>query len=134
MAALMRRVGGRFAQGVELGSCNTLWDLQLAMGRVWVGLDWGWVALEESAHHLRIRQHCTPLLAAFGSDAERWSPAFLEGVYQQWFHQAGAGHLQVRQAGGFDDAGGIELHWPAPVSQGAADLWARPAAPQQAPS
>lgn len=130
MAALMRRVGGRFAQGVVLGQCNTLWDLQLAMGRVWVGLDWGWVAFEETADHLRIRHHCTPLLAAFGSGAEHWSPAFLEGVYQEWFRQTGAGDLQVRQAGGFDAAGGIELHLAAPVSQGAADSRVRPTAPQ----
>ncbi|XAH23249.1 cellulose biosynthesis protein BcsD [Xylophilus sp. GW821-FHT01B05] len=110
LAVLMRRAGSRFAQGSVLGSCDTLWDLQLAMGRVWIGLDWGWVVLEETADHLRVRHHCSPLLAAFGAGAERWSPAFLEGVYQEWFRQAGAGDLHVRQAGGFDAAGGIEFH------------------------
>ncbi|MES2188258.1 MAG: cellulose biosynthesis protein BcsD [Pseudomonadota bacterium] len=111
LRALMRRMGARFAQeaDVDLGDCRTLEDLQLAMGRVWVNLDWGWVVLADHGEYLEIRHHCAPLVSAFGADALRWSPGFLEGVYQEWFSRADAGELQVRQSAEPDLAGSIEF-------------------------
>lgn len=107
---LLRRVGTRFAQQMELGVCRTLDDLQLAMSRVWVDIDWGWVALDQQEDHLRIRHHCAPLRAAFGAHAVHWTPAFLEGVYQEWFLQIQAGEaLHVRQVTAPDESGSIEL-------------------------
>ena len=111
LRALMRRMGARFAQeaDIDLGACRTLDDLQLAMGRVWVGLDWGWVELADRGEHLEIRHHCAPLIGAFGQEALYWSPGFLEGVYQAWFSAAHAGNLEVRQSAEPDLAGSIEF-------------------------
>lgn len=109
LQALMRRLGARFAQASPLPDCNTLDELQIAMGRIWVGQDWGWVALEELPGSLRIQHYCSPLVTAFGPDSTAWSPAFLEGVYQEWFRQSQAGTLQVRQVSAPDAAGSIEL-------------------------
>lgn len=111
LRALMRRIGERFAHEaeVDLGNCRTLDDLQLAMGQVWVRLDWGWVELADRGDYLEVRHHCAPLIAAFGPDALRWSPGFLEGAYQAWFSSAHAGNLEVRQSAEPDLAGSIEF-------------------------
>ncbi len=111
LRALMRRMGARFAQDadIDLAACRTLDDLQLAMGRVWVGLDWGWVELADRDQYLEIIHHCAPLLGAFGADAQRWSPGFLEGAYQAWFASVNAGQLEVRQATEPDLAGSVEF-------------------------
>ncbi|QHI98930.1 cellulose synthase [Xylophilus rhododendri] len=106
---LMHRLGTRFAQAEALPACRTLDELQLAMGRVWVAQDWGWVALQEVQGSLRIQHYCAPLFTALGTLATAWAPAFLEGVYQEWFRQSQAGGLQVRQVAGPDASGSIEL-------------------------
>ena len=109
LQALMRRLGARFAQASPLPDCNTLDELQIAMGRIWVGQDWGWVKLEELHGALRISHFCAPLFTALGPASAAWSPAFLEGVYQEWFRQSQAGTLQVRQVSGPDATGSVEL-------------------------
>lgn len=105
LRALMRRLGSRFAASMPVGAARSVDELQMAMGRAWIGLDWGWTALTEQDASLEIVHHCAPLQAAFGAAAVRWSPAFLEGAYQEWFAQADAGGLQVRQVGGPDANG-----------------------------
>ncbi len=109
LQALMRRLGIRFAQGEPLPACQTLDELQIAMGRIWVAQDWGWVTLEESQGSLRIAHFCVPLFTALGPASLKWAPAFLEGVYQEWFRQSQAGELQVRHVAGPDAAGSVEL-------------------------
>lgn len=110
LRALMQRIGGRFADAVPLAPCATLDDLQLAMGKVWVGMDWGWVTIEEEPGALAIRHNCAPLNAAFGHQASGWTPAFLEGVYQRWFAQVGSGgELVVSQASDIDALGCIDF-------------------------
>jgi hypothetical protein len=109
LQALMRRLGARFAAASPLPPCGTLDELQIAMGRTWVGQDWGWVTLEEQQGALRITHFCAPLFTALGPASVAWSPAFLEGVYQEWFRQSQAGALQVRHVAGPDVSGSVEL-------------------------
>ena len=109
LKALMRRLGLRFAQGLPLPDCSTLDELQTAMGRIWISQDWGWCALEELPGALRISHYCAPLFTAFGPTSQGWAPAFLEGVYQEWFRQSHAGGLQVHQMAGPDASGSVEL-------------------------
>ena len=95
---VMHGIGSRFAAEIELPDSNTVPAMEAAMSTVWQKLNWGWVELSEEAGSLHLVHHCSPLLAAFGADALTWTPAFLEGAYQQWFIQLGASDvLRVRQ-------------------------------------
>lgn len=109
LQALMRRLGARFAHAEPLPDCETLDALQLAMGRIWIAQDWGWVALTEVQGSLRISHYCAPLFTALGPQSSAWSPAFLEGVYQEWFRQSHAAGLKVHHVAGPDATGSIEL-------------------------
>lgn len=95
---LMRQIGQRAAVEMPLENCSTVQDIQAAVNDYWSELNWGWVELSEQSSALELRHYCAPLLHAFGAQAQAWSPAFLEGVYQQWLSSLGAGQaLQVRQ-------------------------------------
>jgi hypothetical protein len=95
---VMHGIGARFAAGIDLPDSNTVPEMEAAMSAIWQRLDWGWVELEEQSGSLQLVHHCAPLHAAFGEDALAWTPAFLEGAYQQWFAQLGASDvLRVRQ-------------------------------------
>lgn len=110
LRALMHRIGVRFADQAPLGNCLTIDDLQFAMGKVWINLDWGWVTIEEEESGLAIRHNCAPLGSAFGQNALRWTPAFLEGVYQRWFDQVGSSNeLKVKQVSEPDTLGCIDF-------------------------
>ncbi|VCU72127.1 Cellulose synthase operon protein D [Pigmentiphaga humi] len=110
LRALMRRVGIRFAEQSALSRCETLDDAQRSMNLVWMDQDWGWATVDEQHDALRITHNCSPLHAAFGPHSSAWIAAFLEGVYQKWFEQLGAGsHLMVTQASEVDAMGCVEL-------------------------
>lgn len=110
---LMSRIGVRFATQTSLPECENLEQLSAAMCEVWREMDWGWVELEEHDRILRIVHHnanhgCLRL-GAFGDATDAWSPAFLEGVYQKWLANLGAGDtLRVTQVGEPDEFGSIE--------------------------
>lgn len=105
---VMHGIGGRFAAEIELPDSNTVPAIEAAMSAVWRELNWGWVELDEETGSLQLIHHCAPLLAAFGADALAWTPAFLEGAYQQWFMQLGASEiLRVRQLAPTDSQDGI---------------------------
>jgi hypothetical protein len=52
--------------------------------------------------------YCAPL-PAFGASALAWTPAFLEGAYQQWLAALGAEGLAIGQASEFGDDAAIEF-------------------------
>lgn len=117
LRTFMRRVGGRFGRELPVPACTTLDDIQLAMSQIWTRLDWGWVEITDQTDHLRLQHYCAPLEAALGREALAWTPSFLEGVYQQWFEQLGAGdRLRVSQVSDFDGIGGIGLRLGSPVA------------------
>lgn len=110
LRALMQRLGSRFAEHQPLPACQTLTDMQQAMSQAWFASDWGWTELEEHADHLLVRHYCSPLRAAFGERHQRWTPAFLEGAYQQWFHNMGSGSvLRLQQSSELDRFGCVEF-------------------------
>lgn len=117
LRAFMSRVGGRFGRELPLPACTTLDDIQLAMSEAWTRLDWGWVEITDQTDHLLLQHYCAPLEAALGREALAWTPSFLEGVYQQWFEQLGAGdRLRVTQVSDFDSVGGIGLRLGSPTA------------------
>jgi hypothetical protein len=96
--ALMRRLGASMARNAPLPALELLPDLEAAMNAVWSGMNWGWVELGDTDEALRIVHHCAPIEAAFGAKSRAWSPAVLEGAYEQWLRAAGAGdRLRVQQ-------------------------------------
>src|SRR5580692_10779037 len=98
LRALMARIGDRFARAKPLGACATIDDVEIALNRVWMPLDWGWAEIADLSDDLRVRHFCAPLEAAFGTNAAVWASAFLEGTYQRWFFELGAGdQLALRQ-------------------------------------
>ncbi|WP_119153334.1 cellulose biosynthesis protein BcsD [Caldimonas tepidiphila] len=105
LRALMQCVGERFAREHPLRGCDTLDDLELALSEVWVGLNWGWATVEETEDCLVIRHQCAPLAAAFGAPALAWSAAFLQGAYQAWLGQLGAGSELAVHPGASDPQG-----------------------------
>ncbi|TKC81507.1 cellulose synthase [Trinickia terrae] len=87
---LMARVGERFAAAHAIEACDSLDTLAAALNAIWSRLDWGFVDLVETDDHLAIQHFCAPL-AAFGPNAHAWTPGFLEGAYQYWLRELGAG-------------------------------------------
>ena len=109
LRALMSRVGVRFGKMMALPVCTNIEDIQYAMNAVWHEMDWGWVEIEERDRALSISHFCSPLVVAFGKDMQPWTPAFLEGVYQQWLAALGASEsLRVRQVSQVDELGRLE--------------------------
>jgi len=109
LRALMFRVGVRFAADHPLPACATVEDLQRGMTAVWERIDWGWVDLTQEVGQLNIHHSLSPVSAALGPDHVQWSGGFLEGVYQSWFEQAGAGPLKVAQCAPADAWGCVHL-------------------------
>ena len=93
----MARIGARFAERYPAGDCTTLDDLASFLNAVWSKLDWGFVRLVERDDYLSIEHACAPL-AVFGEGAA-WASAFLEGAYQHWLHELGAGSLALQEFG-----------------------------------
>jgi hypothetical protein len=87
---LMVRVGERFAAAHAVGACASLDAFSAALNAIWRDLDWGFVDVVETADHLAILHFCAPL-AAFGENSHVWPPGFLEGAYQHWLTELGAG-------------------------------------------
>lgn len=106
----MKRIGTRFAVTNPIPPCASVAEIQACMSAVWVDSDWGWVEVDEIDRAMRIVHQCAPLASAFGGEHVDWTPAFLEGVYQQWLAALGAGDtLRVRQVTRMDEFGRIEF-------------------------
>ncbi|HWT35973.1 MAG TPA: cellulose biosynthesis protein BcsD [Paraburkholderia sp.] len=93
---LMARIGARFAAKYPAVRCTTLDDLASFLNAIWSELDWGFVRLVERDDYLSIEHGCAPL-AAFGERTAPWASAFLEGAYQHWLHELGAGSLALQE-------------------------------------
>jgi hypothetical protein len=105
---LMNRIGRRFADAHPLPACESMTELVDSLNALWRDTDWGFVAIAEKPGYLSITHYCAPL-PAFGARALTWSPAFLEGAYQQWLGALGAQGLAVKQAGEFDENSAVEF-------------------------
>ncbi|WP_061167831.1 cellulose biosynthesis protein BcsD [Caballeronia hypogeia] len=105
---LMHRIGLRYAQAHPLPSCESTAALADAFNALWRDTDWGFVELSDERDYLSIVHYCAPL-PAFGERALAWTPAFLEGAYQQWLAVLGAQGLELHQASEFGDDAAIEF-------------------------
>jgi hypothetical protein len=107
---VVERIGRRVALETPLPTCDTLEQVQAAINRIWELAEWGEITLREDAAALVIVHHCSPLQAAFGNAGSGWAPAFLVGVYQEWFRHLGASDvLRVQQTTDADADGCIEF-------------------------
>jgi hypothetical protein len=80
--------------------------VDVVINRAWASVDWR-ACIVDASTHLTIRHHCVPLTQAFGTSADAWSSAFLQGAYQHWFGALGIDPaLSVRQV----DAGDARVH------------------------
>ncbi|TWB35719.1 cellulose biosynthesis protein BcsD [Nitrospirillum pindoramense] len=96
--AFYRSVGLRFAEGMALPPCESLEDLERAIGDCWAALDWGWVRLVDEGQFLRISHGAYPVPHAGpphpGDTAPAlmsppWMSYMLEGVYTRWMGELG---------------------------------------------
>ncbi|KAF1686580.1 cellulose synthase [Pseudoxanthomonas broegbernensis] len=85
---LMARIGTRFALAHPLPGVASLDALQGAANAAWAALDWGYATFEEQHDRVLIRHGASPLAAAMGGPSA-FVAGFLEGVYRQWFRDAG---------------------------------------------
>ncbi len=109
---IMRRTGARFAQQHHLPAAQTIGEIQDAMNGVWRELNWGWLEIAEAGDSLLLKHFCSPLRANFGDKHQEWTPAFLEGVYEQWLRQSGADdQLRVSRSNAPDNWGTIEYRF-----------------------
>lgn len=88
LARLMTRIGERFARAHPLPQAVSLEDLERSANVLWSTLAWGQVRFQDQGDGVRIEHLAAPLTALLASQAG-WAPAFLQGVYRQWFSQAG---------------------------------------------
>ena len=108
MRQLMHRIGTRIAATHPIAACRTVSELQHAMNQRFAELGWGWTRIEETERALAVTHFCLPFSAALGPHAMAWTPALLEGAYQDWFKSLGAGGaLRVTQRMG--DAAGTKM-------------------------
>jgi hypothetical protein len=93
----LRQVGKRLAAANPLPKVETLEELQAAMNRLWLAMDWGWVRLAAAPDGVRIVHGAYP--DALGAaekgdeDGEPWPAAWaavLEGVYTVWLKAQGS--------------------------------------------
>lgn len=111
---LFCRVGERLAVDVEerFQAVETLAQLQDSLNKLWSGINWGWVELQEVKNHIEIHHQAAPLAEAFGDDALGWSVGLLEGFYQKVFKVLGAGDgMQVRSVEGEPGSMHIQFHF-----------------------
>ena len=89
---MMFRVGEQFANDTQalFEGCQSLPQLEDALGDFWTRLNWGSVCLTEEAGAIGIDHRFAPLAEAFGDDALAWSVGLLEGFYQTVFRSLGA--------------------------------------------
>lgn len=106
---LFYRMGTRFGSQNPVTPTDSVVEMQASMAAIWDAVDWGVVSLEEADAALVISHFCSPLVAAFGPSLQTRVPAFLEGVYQEWFTQLGSSEiLRVKQVSDADEFGSIK--------------------------
>ena len=94
-------LGRRWAQKMPLPKGGGLKELERALNATLESCQWGWVRVRELENCVEFQHSCAPLRSAFGAEALRWAPGLLEGLYEEWLRDLGAGKaLVLRQVGG----------------------------------
>lgn len=98
LRGLMRRLGRAMAGVLNLDAAESLGDFERVANDYWQEMGWGWVQLVEQPDHLLVQHYGAPLRVAFGDEALAWTPALLEGLYEEWLRSLGAPEsLRLRQ-------------------------------------
>jgi Cellulose synthase subunit D len=86
---LLKSMGKRLAAATELSPSETVQEFESVINAYLVSVRWGYVRLDDSGAMLTIHHYFDPLSTALGEQATV-SSGFLEGLFEQWFHAAGA--------------------------------------------
>lgn len=101
---LLRNMGMRFGERIDVGTQDTVEALEVSINKQLSRLQWGYCKLADNGTLLTIEHHLSPLPQALGIDADVCG-GFLEGMYEQWFRSAGAeDDLSVKQQPGESNA------------------------------
>ena len=100
LRSFFRVVGRRWARQQPLQAAASLAELEQAANLWFANNDWGWVRVRDLQSALEFQHSCAPLRQAFGADSIHWTAGVLEGLYDEWVRQLGAGEgLIVRHVG-----------------------------------
>lgn len=93
-------LGRRWAQKMPLPKSADLKDFEREANAVFAACEWGWLRIRDLGNCIEFQHSCAPLRAAFGAEAMGWTPGLLEGLYEEWLRDLGAGKgLVLRQVG-----------------------------------
>ena len=95
----LRAVGSRLASRLPLPKVETLEELETAMNRVWLEVNWGWVRLGADDEGIWIVHGSYPTVMV-EDDPDLWSlgcSAVLEGVYSHWLTAQGSPGVKTRR-------------------------------------
>lgn len=107
---ICRGIGGRMAAANPLQAAATLDGLAEQINVYLFSRHWGWVSLAEAEDHLKIIHAAAPLREMFGVASLPWSIGLLEGLYEQWLRDAGAGDkLKLYCHGEDGESGDLEF-------------------------
>ena len=106
---LLRSMGKRMGESVTVGEQPTVDALETEINRRLREIRWGYARLSDAGDQLNIKHYLCPLTSGTGLEPEV-AGGFLEGMYEQWFHAAGAQpDLVVRQMTGPASATALEF-------------------------
>lgn len=93
-------LGRRWARQMPLPAGGDLKALEKAANTMFAACGWGWVRVRDLSNCIEFQHSCAPLRAAFGAEAISWTAGLLEGVYEEWLREQGAGRgLVLRMVG-----------------------------------
>ena len=93
-------LGRRWARQMPLPAGGDLKTLEKAANTKFAACGWGWVRVRDLSNCIEFQHSCAPLRAAFGAEAIGWTAGLLEGVYEEWLREQGAGRgLVLRMVG-----------------------------------
>ena len=94
---LMRSMGTRMGESITIGEHDTVDALEAEINRHLKEIRWGYIRLSDAGNQLNIKHYLCPLASDLGLEPQV-AAGFLEGMFEHWFHAAGAQpDLVVRQ-------------------------------------
>ena len=98
--AFLAVLGRRWARRLPLATASDLKQLEKNINTALSYCNWGWVQVVDLNNCVEFRHSCAPLRKAFGDEAMVWASGLLEGLYEEWLREQGAGRgLVLRQVG-----------------------------------
>ncbi len=93
-------LGRRWARTMPLPAGGGLKEMEQSMNASLSACGWGWVRVRDLGNAVEFQHSCAPLRTAFGAAAMEWAPGLIEGLYEEWLREQGAGRgLTLKQVG-----------------------------------